>query len=129
MSPIIFSFTLMTTSSHGGHLLRLKVDQYFTKAHVAHQTSALSPHDQSPLPSNSPETVNGDHEKVAGLHTYYQRYDDRFSGPEGPRQADTAEIRRIKGIIRRGEDGSRPLLVLDDDHIHFLDMPFMKQAA
>lgn len=48
-----------------------------------------------------------------------------FMGVKKPNQPDTTEIRKIKGLIRKGEAiaGAR-YAGLPDDHIHLLDLPF-----
>jgi glucosamine-6-phosphate deaminase len=48
-----------------------------------------------------------------------------FIGQKQPNQTDTKEIETIKGLIRKGEAiaGAR-FVGLQDDHIHFQDLPF-----
>lgn len=62
-----------------------------------------------------------DHKNLEGL---YDRMRDFFNVKK-PNQPDTEEIRKIKGLIRKGEAtaGAR-FAGLPDDHIHFLDLPF-----
>lgn len=49
----------------------------------------------------------------------------KFLKNKGFGDADTDDVRSIKGLIRRTEArGGARFVGLDDDHIHFLDMPF-----
>ena len=114
----------------GGTFLRL-VDQGH-EVHVAYQTSgniAVHDHDALRFIEFLQETVNGDSEAVAGLQAKYQNLIDFLAGKD-PGQADTGEIRRIKGLIRRGEARAASRFCgLDDSHIHFLDMPFYETGS
>src|SRR5690606_23836351 len=63
-------------------------------------------------------------EESKKLKKQYQKI-AKFLQNKQPNQMDLPEVRKIKGLIRRGEAraGAR-FCGLDDDHIHFLDMPF-----
>lgn len=45
-------------------------------------------------------------------------------------QIDTPEVRLVKGLIRRGEAraGARAVGLVDESHIHFLDLPFYESG-
>lgn len=49
----------------------------------------------------------------------------RFFKAKQPNQTDTAVVKIVKGLIRKGEAiaGAR-FVGLDNDHIHFMDLPF-----
>lgn len=111
--------------SMGGTFQRL-VDQGHD-VHVAYQTSGnIAVHDWDALRyaefmrefAEAQGTLNDDDRK---------RYDKiiKFLRNKKSGDADIPEVRSIKGTIRRGEAraGAR-FTGLDDDHIHFLDMPF-----
>lgn len=111
--------------SMGGTFQRL-VDQGHD-VHVAYQTSGnIAVHDWDALRyaefmrefAEAQGTLNDDDRK---------RYDKiiKFLKTKKSGDADIPEVRSIKGTIRRGEAraGAR-FTGLDDDHIHFLDMPF-----
>lgn len=109
--------------SMGGTFQRL-VDQGHD-VHVAYQTSGnIAVHDWDALRyaefmrEFAEGTLNDDDRK---------RYDKiiKFLRNKKSGDADIPEVRSIKGTIRRGEAraGAR-FTGLDDDHIHFLDMPF-----
>lgn len=113
--------------SMGGTFLRL-VEQGHD-VHVAYQTSGnIAVHD---------------HDALRFIEFVKEFSDKEGINPEGPEvvkkfekiikslknkkenQVDIAEVRTIKGVIRRGEAraGAR-FCGLKDDHIHFMDMPF-----
>ncbi len=113
--------------SMGGTFLRL-VEQGHD-VHVAYQTSGnIAVHDHDALrfmefykefsERQGIESENKDIDKI------YKKV-LRFLNNKKPNQVDIPELRTIKGLMRRGEAraGAR-FCGLDDDHIHFLDMPF-----
>ncbi len=116
--------------SMGGTFLRL-VDQGH-EVHVAYQTSgniAVHDHDARRFIEFLQETVSGDNETVAAMQAHYQEMLD-FLARKDSGQADTADILRIKGLIRRGEARAAARFTgLDDKHIHFLDMPFYETGS
>lgn len=112
--------------SMGGTFLRL-VEQGHD-VHVAYQTSGnIAVHDHDTLRYIEFVEEFGDRggftvdEETAKKHQKIIR----FLRNKKPNQTDIAEVRTIKGLIRRGEAraGAR-FCGLDDNHIHFLDMPF-----
>ncbi len=111
--------------SMGGTFLRL-VDQKHD-VHVAYQTSgniAVHDHDARRFMEFLKEF-----EDVSGMsddtvHALYNKVINSLDNKQG-NQSDIDEVRQIKGIIRRGEARAGARFVgLEDDHIHFLDMPF-----
>ncbi len=112
--------------SMGGTFLRL-VDQGHD-VHVAYQTSGnIAVHDHDAL--RYLEFLNefaGDYLRGSkpDFGNEYVQFQNSLRQEE-PKQIDLEEVRRIKGLIRRGEAraGAR-FCGLEDDHIHFLDMPF-----
>jgi len=112
--------------SMGGTFLRL-VDQGHD-VHVAYQTSGnIAVHDHDAL--RYVEFLEEFQEKKEGSLSEEDKKEMkkviRNLRQKDPRQVDIPEVRRIKGLIRRGEAraGAR-FCGLKDDHIHFLDMPF-----
>lgn len=111
--------------SMGGTFLRL-VDQGH-EVHVAYQTSGnIAVHDHDALRyaeflKELSELTGPADDK---LHAISKKV-IRFLGEKQPDQSDIEEVRRMKGLVRRGEAraGAR-FCGLEDDHIHFLDMPF-----
>ena len=111
--------------SMGGTFQRL-VDQGH-EVHVAYQTSGnIAVHDWDALryaefmlefTENQGNLSDDDRKR-------YQKI-IQFLREKGSGEADIPEVRSIKGLIRRSEAraGAR-FTGLDDDHIHFLDMPF-----
>ncbi len=54
----------------------------------------------------------------------------KFLNKKGASELDLPEVRSIKGLIRRGEArGGARFTGVNDDHIHFLDMPFYETGA
>lgn len=113
--------------SMGGTFLRL-VEQGHD-VHVAYQTSGnIAVHDHDALrfmefykefsDAQDIESENKDIDKI------YKKV-LKFLNNKKPNQVDIPELRTIKGLMRRGEAraGAR-FCGLDDDHIHFLDLPF-----
>ncbi|MCB9080364.1 MAG: glucosamine-6-phosphate deaminase [Lewinellaceae bacterium] len=113
--------------SMGGTFLRL-VDQKHD-VHVAYQTSGnIAVHDHDALrfveflqEFTAAEGICKDDGVADKMYKKMIKYLQN----KRPDQSDIAEVRRIKGLMRRGEAraGAR-FCGLDDDHIHFLDMPF-----
>ena len=111
--------------SMGGTFLRL-VDQGH-EVHVAYQTSGnIAVHDHDALRYaeflKELSEFNGPaDDKLYGI----SKKVIQFLGKKQPDQSDIAEVRQIKGLVRRGEAraGAR-FCGLEDNHIHFLDMPF-----
>jgi glucosamine-6-phosphate deaminase len=111
--------------SMGGTFQRL-VDQGHD-VHVAYQTSGnIAVHDYDALRyaefmlefGESQKTL--DETETKRLKKIIQVLRKKSSIDE-----DTTEVRNIKGLIRRGEARSGARLTgLNDDHIHFLDLPF-----
>jgi glucosamine-6-phosphate deaminase len=111
--------------SMGGTFLRL-VDQKH-EVHVAYQTSGnIAVHDHDALrfaefvkemeevsPHPNQETIDKANKWIDFINSKH----------EG--DPDTDEVRNIKGMIRRGEArGGARYCGINDDHIHFLDLPF-----
>ncbi|MFA4867592.1 MAG: glucosamine-6-phosphate deaminase [Pedobacter sp.] len=65
---------------------------------------------------------------TAELKTLYQNMRS-FMATKQPNQIDTPEIQTVKGLIRKGEAiaGAR-YCGLDDDHIHFMALPFYESG-
>jgi glucosamine-6-phosphate deaminase len=112
--------------SMGGTFLRL-VEQGHD-VHVAYQTSgniAVHEHDALRFIEFAREfsEEQGINQEEAPAKKYKKIV--KFLNNKKPNQSDIPEVRTIKGLIRRGEAraGAR-FCGLDDDHIHFLDMPF-----
>lgn len=112
--------------SMGGTFLRL-VEQGHD-VHVAYQTSgniAVHDHDArrfAEFLKEFSDVAGFGNENIAKIHKKVLKYFDA----EQPNQLPIpAEVRQIKGLIRRGEAraGAR-FCGLADSHIHFLDMPF-----
>ncbi len=111
--------------SMGGTFIRL-VEQGHD-VHVAYQTSGnIAVHDHDALRfveflQEFGSTIKADEEKVKQLYKKTTRHLRKKQAGE----RDLAEIRNIKGLIRRGEAraGAR-VCGIDDDNIHFLDLPF-----
>ena len=111
--------------SMGGTFLRL-VDQGHD-VHVAYQTSGnIAVHDHDALRyaeffKEFSDTLESDDEEV---HKVVKKI-NQFLGKKTAKQVDSKEVRSIKGLIRRGEAraGAR-FCGLEDDHIHFLNLPF-----
>jgi glucosamine-6-phosphate deaminase len=113
--------------SMGGTFLRL-VEQGHD-VHVAYQTSGnIAVHDYDALrfveflqEYNESGANNGHKEDLAKNYKKILKFLHNKKSDE----MDIAELRSVKGLIRRGEAraGAR-FCGLDDDHIHFLDLPF-----
>lgn len=112
--------------SMGGTFLRL-VEQGHD-VHVAYQTSgniAVHEHDALRFIEFAKEfrEAQGIDQEEALVKKYKKIV--KFLNDKQPNQMDIPEVRTIKGLIRRGEAraGAR-FCGLDENHIHFLDMPF-----
>ncbi len=111
--------------SMGGTFLRL-VDQGHD-VHVAYQTSGnIAVHDHDALRyaeffKEFSNTLDVDSEPVDKV----VKKINQFLEKKTAKQVDSQEVRKIKGLIRRGEAraGAR-YCGLEDDHIHFLNLPF-----
>lgn len=113
--------------SMGGTFLRL-VEQGHD-VHVAYQTSGnIAVHDHDALrfiefvkEFSEKEGINPEGPEVV------KKFEKIIKSLKNKKenQVDIAEVRTIKGVIRRGEAraGAR-FCGLKDDHIHFMDMPF-----
>ncbi|MFP5080705.1 glucosamine-6-phosphate deaminase [Pedobacter sp. JCM 36344] len=115
--------------SMGGTFIRL-VDQQHD-VHVAYQTSGnTAVWDDDAL--RFVEFSVGFSEKMglesADLKTLYQSMRS-FMDQKLPNQIDTLEIQTVKGLVRKGEAiaGAR-YCGLEDDHIHFMELPFYESG-
>jgi len=111
--------------SMGGTFIRL-VDQGHD-VHVAYQTSgntAVWDDDVLRFVEFAIDFNESIGEDSAHLKAIYQQMRD-FMPTKQPNQIDTKEIRDVKGFIRKTEaiSGAR-YAGLDDDHIHFMALPF-----
>ena len=112
--------------SMGGTLIRL-VDQG-NEVHVAYQTSGnIAVFDDDALRfvdfvMDFNRDIEKDNEaEVSGLFTELKDFIENKS----PGQVDTPELQQIKGLIRRGEaKAACRYSGVQDQNIHFLDMPF-----
>jgi glucosamine-6-phosphate deaminase len=116
--------------SMGGTFQRL-VDQGH-EVHVAYQTSGnIAVHDFDALRYAEFMLEFGETQGILtdDSRKMYQRV-VKFLNKKGSGESDIAEVRSIKGLIRRGEArGGARFTGLDDAHIHFLDMPFYETGA
>jgi glucosamine-6-phosphate deaminase len=117
--------------SMGGTFLRL-VDQGHD-VHVAYQTSgniAVHDHDARRFIEFLQEFSAGDEHAVpAETQALYTRMSD-FLDAKGTGEADIAEVRKVKGLIRRGEARAAARFCgLPDSHIHFMDLPFYETGT
>jgi glucosamine-6-phosphate deaminase len=111
--------------SMGGTFIRLAAQGH--DVHVAYQTSGnTAVWDDDALrfvefAIDFSKSQRLDTEKLKNLYAGMRT----FLREKQPNQADTREIQTVKGLIRKGEAtaGAR-FAGLDDDHIHFLDLPF-----
>lgn len=111
--------------SMGGTFIRL-VDQGHD-VHVAYQTSGnTAVWDDDALrfvefARDFSKAIDIDTQKLDELYVSMRK----FLNSKQPNQADTKEIQTLKGLIRKGEaiSGAR-FAGLDDDHIHFMALPF-----
>lgn len=115
--------------SMGGTFIRL-VDQQHD-VHVAYQTSGnTAVWDDDALrfvefSIDFAEKMGLDQKELKDI---YQNMRD-FIAEKQPNQVDTSEIQSVKGLIRKGEAiaGAR-YCGLEDDHIHFMALPFYESG-
>lgn len=116
--------------SMGGTFQRL-VDQGHD-VHVAYQTSGnIAVHDYDALRYAEFMLEFGErHKSITEEEGKRFRKIISILNKKNSADEDVAEVRSIKGLIRRGEAraGAR-FTGLDDDHIHFLDMPFYETGS
>jgi len=113
--------------SMGGTFIRLVEQKH--DVHVAYQTSGnIAVHDfdalryiefmldmleREPSSKENEESIKK-YKKIA-----------KYLGNKKADELDNADVRAVRGLIRRGEArGGARFSGIDDDHIHFLDMPF-----
>ncbi len=111
--------------SMGGTFLRLV--EHGHEVHVAYQTSGnIAVHDHDALRYIEFFREFGSHSSMED-EKLLKRLNkvEKFLLNKKPGQSDTADLRLVKGLIRRGEAraGAR-FCGLPDKQIHFLDMPF-----
>lgn len=114
--------------SMGGTFIRL-VDQGHD-VHVAYQTTGNNAvWDDDAIrylefALGLSNAFSDEHQKLLGI------YEDlkTFINNKTPNQVDPEELKQIKGLIRKGEAtaGAR-YCGLNDDHIHFMEMPFYEK--
>ncbi len=111
--------------SMGGTFLKL-VEQGHD-VHVAYQTSgnvAVHDDDARRFAEFAKEFAS---DLKSSNDLFANKYDEVLSDLENKKEGepDSLLVRQIKGLIRRGEAASGARFVgLNDDHIHFLDLPF-----
>jgi len=115
--------------SMGGTFIRL-VDQKHD-VHVAYQTSgntAVWDDDALRFVEFSIDFSEKMGMDDGGLKELYQKM-RTFMDQKLPNQVDTPEIQSVKGLIRKGEAiaGAR-FCGLEDDHIHFMALPFYESG-
>ncbi len=115
--------------SMGGTFIRL-VDQKHD-VHVAYQTSgntAVWDDDALRFVEFSIDFAEKMNMGQEGLKTLYNDMRS-FISQKRPNQIDTDELRSVKGLIRKGEAiaGAR-YCGLEDDHIHFMALPFYESG-
>jgi glucosamine-6-phosphate deaminase len=111
--------------SMGGTFIRL-FDQGHD-VHVAYQTSGnTAVWDDDVLrymefAIDFNQSIGDDASKLEGIHADMRK----FFATKQPNQIDTPEVRAVKGFIRKSEAiaGAR-YVGLNDDHIHFMALPF-----
>lgn len=114
--------------SMGGTFMRL-VDQGH-EVHVAYQTSGnIAVHDYDALRyAEFYKEYVGANEHGTGDQNGFLKSQQEiidFLKTKDPNDLDTPEVRKIKGLIRRGEArGGARFCGINDSNIHFLDMPF-----
>jgi glucosamine-6-phosphate deaminase len=115
--------------SMGGTFMRL-VDQGH-EVHVAYQTSGnTAVWDDDVLryvefAIDFNKSMGSDHTRLKIIYDEMRHFFTR----KQPNQPDTAEVRDVKGFIRKSEaiSGSR-YAGLEDDHIHFMALPFYESG-
>ena len=117
--------------SMGGTFLRL-VDQGHD-VHVAYQTSgniAVHDHDARRFIEFLQEFSEGGQPEVSPEVRKSYAEMAKFLDNKGPGEADIAEVRKVKGLIRRGEARAAARFCgLPDSHIHFMDLPFYETGT
>jgi glucosamine-6-phosphate deaminase len=116
--------------SMGGTFQRL-VDQGHD-VHVAYQTSGnIAMHDYDALRYVELMLEFGETQKtIEEPERKRLKKIIQFLRKKNFADVDSPEVRSIKGLIRRGEARSGARFTgLDDDHIHFLDMPFYETGS
>ncbi len=116
--------------SMGGTFLRL-VDQGH-EVHVAYQTSGnIAVHDHDALRyAEFFQEFSGDTNTDVEQATKIVQRIKKSINQKSFKQIDSKEVRRIKGLIRKGEAraGAR-YCGLEDERIHFLNLPFYETGA
>ncbi len=115
--------------SMGGTFIRL-ADQGH-EVHVAYQTSgntAVWDDDMLRFTEFAIDFMKSQQGNVDLLEKAYQRM-RTFVATKQPNQTETEEMRNIKGLIRKGEAvaGAR-FAGVQDQHIHFMDLPFYDRS-
>lgn len=114
--------------SMGGTFLRL-VDQGH-EVHVVYQTSGnIAVHDHDALRYIEFMSDLGQETGIISDLTILDNA-EKAMRKKKPGQKDTKTVLKVKGLIRKGEARAGARYVgLDDDHIHFLDMPFYETGG
>ncbi|PYF75612.1 glucosamine-6-phosphate deaminase [Pedobacter nutrimenti] len=111
--------------SMGGTFIRL-VDQQHD-VHVAYQTSGNTAVWDDDALRFVEFSIDFAEKMGLGQEALQEKYDNmrKFISQKRPNQIDTPEIQTVKGLIRKGEAiaGAR-YCGLQDDHIHFMALPF-----
>ncbi|WP_423145946.1 glucosamine-6-phosphate deaminase [Rubrolithibacter danxiaensis] len=111
--------------SMGGTFIRLA--DHGHDVHVAYQTSgntAVWDDDALRFVEFAIDFSKSQNQDTSKMESLYENMRAFLEGKR-PNQADTKEIQTVKGLVRKGEAiaGAR-FAGLDDDHIHFQDLPF-----
>lgn len=118
--------------SMGGTFLRL-VDQGH-EVHVAYQTSgniAVHDHDAFRFIAFTIDMLakGEQHAEIQVKIAEYQQLKSILTNKK-PGEIDHPGVRQVKGLIRRGEASAGARFCgLNDDHIHFMDLPFYETGA
>lgn len=116
--------------SMGGTLIRLQ--EHGHEVHVAYQTSGnLAVFDADAVRFAQ---FALDFNRIFGLDPVeaarIERHIEDELGKKRPGQIDTPEVRRIKGLIRRGEARAAGRACgIPAEHLHFLDLPFYETGT
>ncbi len=108
--------------SMGGTFDRL-VDQGH-EVHIAYQTSGnIAVSDEEALKfAEIAQSLNEDSDGTRGIIDFLNLKTDH--------DIDSLEVRKLKGLIRRGESyAATRYMGLDDANVHFLDLPFYETGA
>jgi glucosamine-6-phosphate deaminase len=115
--------------SMGGTFIRL-VDQKHD-VHVAYQTSGNTAVWDDDALRFVEFSIDFADRMGFGQEALQTKYDNMraFMAQKKPNQIDTKEIQTVKGLIRKGEAiaGAR-YCGLEDDHIHFMSLPFYESG-